>query len=950
MSTQLEFIMQLYMMNLLQQQQQQQQQLQQQQQQQQQMHNLPSPSKREMEMDISSSTMTTATTFVDATQQTQQQQQHQQQQQQQPHNPRTHSRKNSQTTTTTITNCSSSSSCTTRSPNSNSNSSIAIQQQQLHNTQHNKLSPLQQLLFGQLSAPPPSMLATTPPALTAPSNLLLTPTTPNSGMSAAAALSLAAAAYNVSAASQFPVQTHIFPTNDLACDVGHITAANSLQSSTVTSTPTEDEERVEEGAEVAAASTQLDEEDCSPLDNASTTSNDVEDVSDTVTVEEEKYRAQAQDLSDRRTDRWHECRQADAEECGIKAQQQHQSDDVVEAVEVLDDDEEDEKPLASLRHSSAETRCLRTRSNVDARNSSNSLDGSTSVPYLTPTKQPADSTHYLSQQSTTELAQDVAGPFTQLTENESANMTPMSLAKTLLTPPSSDQLPTAIHKKHSLHPSTQTHNTELIQQAVGVAGLTGASGIMSLNTVSSLDAFLQNEENLKNLRKVSSYLECENVLCRQENLREHFHCFDEPCQGKILSKKDDIIRHLKWHKKRKESLLLGFARFSASDDCEPAYGAGCTYCWKQTHYHCVYEDCPKVYVSTSDVQMHANFHRKNSEIVQEGFRRFRAHENCKIEDCPFYGKKTSHYHCCREGCNHTFKNKADMDKHKSYHLRDYQLTQDGFKKILKTEACPFDGCKFSTVCNHIHCVREGCTYILHSSSQMISHKRKHERLDGEQAYQNFKKQKDSSGEDSPASIATTTAAASTVVATNVTTHTTTPLSSLSADRFLARKRGRPPKKIELPAKTESAKRIKLEPTTDQVAGTADATAQLANSAQMPSAAASLFPPPFLPNFNAATAAAAAAAAAQSMQMQDPNTPNMQLTHLMALFQLQNPLFYQNLYPGGMPANMASMLGAAAVAGVMPPATGLYGNMSTFGGSAGATIKSEYGEKQQQYKE
>lgn len=282
-------------------------------------------------------------------------------------------------------------------------------------------------------------------------------------------------------------------------------------------------------------------------------------------------------------------------------------------------------------------------------------------PYITPTKQLADSTHYLSQQSCT-ISQDDAGSFTQLTENQNANMTPMSLAKTLLTPPSSDQLPTTNNKKHSIRPNTQTLNPEPSQQAVGVTGLTSTSAMMSFNTVGSLDAFLQNEDNLKNLRKVSSYLECENALCRQENLREHFHCFDEPCQGKILSKKDDIIRHLKWHKKRKESLLLGFARFSASDDCEPAYGAGCSYCWKQTHYHCVYEDCPKVYVSTSDVQMHANFHRKNSEIVQEGFRRFRAHENCKIEDCPFYGKKTSHYHCCREGCNHTFKNKADMGK------------------------------------------------------------------------------------------------------------------------------------------------------------------------------------------------------------------------------------------------------------------------------------------------
>lgn len=233
----------------------------------------------------------------------------------------------------------------------------------------------------------------------------------------------------------------------------------------------------------------------------------------------------------------------------------------------------------------------------------------------TPVKQPADSSFNV---------------VSSIDNSESTSLaTPLGQSNSLLTPPaSSDQ----------------------------------AKNLVSLSTASSLDAFLQDEENLKNLRKVSSYLECENTLCRQETLREHFHCYDEPCQGKILSKKDDIIRHLKWHKKRKESLKLGFARFSSGDDCAPAYGKGCVYNWKQTHYHCVYEHCPKVYVSTSDVQMHANFHRKDSEIVNEGFRRFRAHENCRIESCPFYGKKISHYHCCREGCNHTFKNKADMGK------------------------------------------------------------------------------------------------------------------------------------------------------------------------------------------------------------------------------------------------------------------------------------------------
>lgn len=66
------------------------------------------------------------------------------------------------------------------------------------------------------------------------------------------------------------------------------------------------------------------------------------------------------------------------------------------------------------------------------------------------------------------------------------------------------------------------------------------------------------------------------------------------------------------------------------------------------------------------------------------------------------------------------------------------MARDGFKKFMKNEPCSFDRCRFSLQCNHIHCVRENCFYVLHSSGQLLSHKRKHERLDSEHAYQQFK--------------------------------------------------------------------------------------------------------------------------------------------------------------------------------------------------------------------
>uniref|UniRef100_A0A182PB37 C2H2-type domain-containing protein n=1 Tax=Anopheles epiroticus TaxID=199890 RepID=A0A182PB37_9DIPT len=238
------------------------------------------------------------------------------------------------------------------------------------------------------------------------------------------------------------------------------------------------------------------------------------------------------------------------------------------------------------------------------------------------------------------------------------------------------------------------------------------------------------------IQRYASGFECKHEKCQYENLHEHFHCHDTFCRGKVLYKKYEIIRHLKWHKKRKESLKYGFYRFSSSDDCSIQYGA-CQHNHKHTHYHCVHENCDKVYISTSDVQMHANYHRKHEAIVKNGFQRFRATEDCNTEYCAFRTQRTTHFHCRRENCKYTFKNKADMEKHKTYHLKDEMLLKDGYKKFLKTEDCTYKDCRFSRVCNHIHCMHENCHYVLHSSGQLLSHKRKHERMDTEVDYRRY---------------------------------------------------------------------------------------------------------------------------------------------------------------------------------------------------------------------
>ena len=103
-------------------------------------------------------------------------------------------------------------------------------------------------------------------------------------------------------------------------------------------------------------------------------------------------------------------------------------------------------------------------------------------------------------------------------------------------------------------------------------------------------------------------------------------------------------------------------------------------------YFCIVQTgCNKVYTSTSDVLTHENFHKKNLSLISEGFQRFRATEDCGVPNCGFYGHKTTHFHCRRPGCEFVFKNKCDIEKHKTYHMKDDIYRKDGFKKYSKHE-------------------------------------------------------------------------------------------------------------------------------------------------------------------------------------------------------------------------------------------------------------------------
>uniref|UniRef100_A0A3Q2T4I0 Castor zinc finger 1 n=1 Tax=Fundulus heteroclitus TaxID=8078 RepID=A0A3Q2T4I0_FUNHE len=229
----------------------------------------------------------------------------------------------------------------------------------------------------------------------------------------------------------------------------------------------------------------------------------------------------------------------------------------------------------------------------------------------------------------------------------------------------------------------------------------------------------------KYIARFSGSQHCGHVHCAYQ-YREHYHCMDPECNYQRFTSKQDVIRHYNMHKKRDNSLQHGFMRFSPLDDCS-VYYHGCHLNGKSTHYHCMQVGCSKVYTSTSDVMTHENFHKKNAQLINDGFQRFRATEDCGTVGCQFYGQKTTHFHCRRLGCTFTFKNKCDIEKHKSYHIKDDAYAKDGFKKFYKYEECKYEGCVYSKATNHFHCIRSGCGFTFTSTSQMTSHKRKHER-------------------------------------------------------------------------------------------------------------------------------------------------------------------------------------------------------------------------------
>ncbi|KAH8858049.1 Transcription factor castor [Schistosoma japonicum] len=92
---------------------------------------------------------------------------------------------------------------------------------------------------------------------------------------------------------------------------------------------------------------------------------------------------------------------------------------------------------------------------------------------------------------------------------------------------------------------------------------------------------------VESIKKYHSNEECGFDVCRSSKIREHYHC---GICNKILLRREEMIRHAKWHRKREESMQHGFMRYSPCDDCTIA---SCPHNGRQTHYHCMQSNCDK---------------------------------------------------------------------------------------------------------------------------------------------------------------------------------------------------------------------------------------------------------------------------------------------------------------------------------------------------------------------
>ena len=164
----------------------------------------------------------------------------------------------------------------------------------------------------------------------------------------------------------------------------------------------------------------------------------------------------------------------------------------------------------------------------------------------------------------------------------------------------------------------------------------------------------------------------------------------------------------------------GYSRWRYNEDCQYPK---CAYKHSVTHFHCVREDCGYGFSDRSRLVQHALRHERIDSITGGELQQYRINQDCDVVSCE-YNKKMSHFHCKR--CNYSCTDSSKVLTHRKYHAKMDNIVNQGFKKFLAADDCNVNVCPYSRKQNHFHCLLETCKAPVLGPTQMSAHKQKHD--------------------------------------------------------------------------------------------------------------------------------------------------------------------------------------------------------------------------------
>lgn len=174
-----------------------------------------------------------------------------------------------------------------------------------------------------------------------------------------------------------------------------------------------------------------------------------------------------------------------------------------------------------------------------------------------------------------------------------------------------------------------------------------------------------------------------------------------------------------------EPIPEGYLRFRFNEDCHYTL---CGYRERQTHFHCIRQDCGYSFCDKTRFVQHTARHERLDTLMGSDFEQFRPNKPCGRGDCVYPAslvqgqKKASHFHClrCEFVCTDTNKVVAHRRRHKTL----ASINAAGFEKYTPAQPCiQPDTCVHSGKQTHYHCLI--CQHAVLGASQMTSHRYRH---------------------------------------------------------------------------------------------------------------------------------------------------------------------------------------------------------------------------------